>query len=539
MELKTLLKSCLLCIATLGTITSVQAQNLALTATSAHSGGGATGTPDYSAANYNDNTIASCGSTPWGWVSTNGWIEYTWSTPQLIASVKFFKDNRPMTSCTIEYWNGSTYVTSMTYSNSITCEDSVVLPTPITTTKLRFNNVGGSSNPNHREIRVWGVPCSTQVTQDPPPAIIVCEEGNMKIGVKAQDVTDYQWQLDNGSGYVAITNSTDITGATTDTLRISNIPTTFDNAKIRCLISKTVCRDSSTDAEVKVNGLVKMQALDNKDTTCISATKDLEIKVAGAIQTYRWQIFVPGTGFVDVPFAPPYNHMGNILRIEGVPDTLDGSQFRVIVDGVCNSDTSNQLQLSVAPIPGVGIPPADTFVKPGNFAFFKVEATAAGARYQWQAAPPTGNFVNLNDGGIYTGVKTNILVVKAVSTPQNNFRFRCIVMSSMMCNSPGDTSDEAVLTVDATSVNDIDGNGQFMLYPNPANASDLYISATTGLNNRRLTYNVVDNTGRLVLNGNLNSNHQHVDIGRLGSGIYMVQITEQGRVVGRSKFTKL
>ncbi|MBZ0099781.1 MAG: hypothetical protein K8F30_11885, partial [Taibaiella sp.] len=54
-----------------------KAQNLALTATAAHSGGGAT---TYAATNYNDNVYNACNNLPWGWVTTNGWIEYTWST---------------------------------------------------------------------------------------------------------------------------------------------------------------------------------------------------------------------------------------------------------------------------------------------------------------------------------------------------------------------------------------------------------------------------------------------------------------------------
>ena len=81
--------------------------NVALTATAAQSGGG-TGAPPsgYGAANYNDNVIAtgpSCAevNTPWGWVSTNGSITYTWSSATTFNKIVFYKSNRPMTTCTI------------------------------------------------------------------------------------------------------------------------------------------------------------------------------------------------------------------------------------------------------------------------------------------------------------------------------------------------------------------------------------------------------------------------------------------------------
>lgn len=126
--------------------------NVALTATSAHSGGGAT---TYGPQNYNDDVISAAPATlPWGWVSTNGWIEYTWVNPTTFNKIKFWKADRPMTSCTVQKWDGSTYVNIHSYSGSAS-EDSIMFTAPHTTTKLRFNTVAGSSNPNHREIQVF------------------------------------------------------------------------------------------------------------------------------------------------------------------------------------------------------------------------------------------------------------------------------------------------------------------------------------------------------------------------------------------------
>ena len=136
---------------------SLNAQvNYALTATAAHSSGGAS--PDYGAELYNNGIIptpyTATGVGLWGWLNSNGWIEFTWSSPVTFNRVKFYKAGRPMYTCTFEYWNSTTssYVSFHNY-NSTVIEDSVDF-TPITTTKFRMNTIAGSGNPNFMEIQV-------------------------------------------------------------------------------------------------------------------------------------------------------------------------------------------------------------------------------------------------------------------------------------------------------------------------------------------------------------------------------------------------
>jgi len=136
------------------TTSSGSASNIGLSAVSTHSGGGAS--PSYGPELYNNGVIPAYGTSGtgiWGWTTTNGWIEYTWSTPKRINKVVFYKDNRPMSTCTFQYWDGSSYVNFFNYNNSA-IQDSVTFPV-INTTKLRFNNIAGSSNPNFREIEVY------------------------------------------------------------------------------------------------------------------------------------------------------------------------------------------------------------------------------------------------------------------------------------------------------------------------------------------------------------------------------------------------
>jgi Glycine rich protein/PKD-like domain len=142
-----------------GSIFANAQTNEALTATATQTSGGVT---IYSPANYNDNKIvgfSGCSGygtcpTPWGWVFEGGTITYTWSSPVTVAKVVFYFADRPMNSCTVQYWDGSSFVNIGNYSTAICNTDSMTFA-PVTTTILRFVNCTAPlANPNFREILV-------------------------------------------------------------------------------------------------------------------------------------------------------------------------------------------------------------------------------------------------------------------------------------------------------------------------------------------------------------------------------------------------
>ncbi len=173
--------------------------NHALTATSTQSGGGSAA---YGPDNYNDGIISAFGSTPWGWVNTNGSIEYTWASAVPLNSVVFHKDNRPFSSLDLEYWDGTQYVSIMTVLGTVANKDSINFPT-VSTTKLRMNNIGGS-NPNFREIQAYfliSVPNDAGVTSLDTPGVFCAGTQNVVARIANQgknriDSVMVGWSLD-------------------------------------------------------------------------------------------------------------------------------------------------------------------------------------------------------------------------------------------------------------------------------------------------------------------------------------------------------
>jgi PKD repeat protein len=125
---------------------------------------------------WNWNTIndltkgPSCGGqTAFVWTSgpphpTNDWMQWVWNDVMVISHLKIWHaqtTGRFLTGGTIQGWNGSAWYDFYTFSglNQSNCENTVTLPTPLVSTRMRINRfvpgTGQNSNMNYREIEIW------------------------------------------------------------------------------------------------------------------------------------------------------------------------------------------------------------------------------------------------------------------------------------------------------------------------------------------------------------------------------------------------
>ena len=142
---------CLLAAFSLVTVKSYGSGNVAPSATFTRSSGGS-GAYGFDT-QVNDQIFPGCSASPFAWLSGGGYIDITWSSSQTIDELIIYRGNRPYTSFTLQYWNGSSFVnTGYSYSGSSACTQSHPF-SAVTTTILRINAVIGS-NPNFHEIEV-------------------------------------------------------------------------------------------------------------------------------------------------------------------------------------------------------------------------------------------------------------------------------------------------------------------------------------------------------------------------------------------------
>ncbi|WP_375239411.1 IPT/TIG domain-containing protein, partial [Aurantibacter sp.] len=92
-------------------------------------------------------------------------------------------------------------------------------------------------------------------TITPPNSQSICENNNVvfSVSVSGSDTYTYQWQILNSSGnWVDIVNDANYSGATTNTLTISNTPISFDNNQYHCEITSSSCNLISNSALLQV-----------------------------------------------------------------------------------------------------------------------------------------------------------------------------------------------------------------------------------------------------------------------------------------------
>lgn len=80
-------------------------------------------------------------------------------------------------------------------------------------------------------------PCSTPVITVQPTSYITCDGDTAMFKIKTSYESVYQWQVNNGSGFVNITNNGVYAGANNDSLFIYNAVTATNGYTYRCLVS--------------------------------------------------------------------------------------------------------------------------------------------------------------------------------------------------------------------------------------------------------------------------------------------------------------
>lgn len=272
------------------------------------------------------------------------------------------------------------------------------------------------------------------------------------------------------------------------------------------------------------------------DTSCSANSTYLFVRPNGPVLNYTWQVD-NGTGTFTNVTGAPFVPTNDTLFINNIPSSLDGAKVRVVMNGLCGDDTSAEMNMVVNAVPTVATPPVDFIADAGDTATFTVTASGLGVDYRWQAGI-NGVYANINNNGVYTGVFTNTLTVRGVSRAQDGFEYRCVV-SSNFCTGAPDTSLPGILYVNfPLGVNNINSNHIINLYPNPANGNT--ITLEVGDNSKLESYKIIDNTGRILLTGDINKPAQQLDITQLQSGIYFISITDiEGITMKTLRFTKL
>ena len=135
------------------------------------------------------------------------------------------------------------------------------------------------------------------------------------------------------------------------------------------------------------------------------------------------------------------------------PVSVSGTYYVRAQDNttLCWSTASASIAMTINASPTISSHPSNTTVSVGSNATFTVTAAGGGLTYQWQE-DQGGGFVNLSDGGIYSGTGTSSLTLSGVTLTMDTWQYKCIVTG--VCAPPTITSNVATLSIVTTSVGD-------------------------------------------------------------------------------------
>ncbi len=197
--------------------------------------------------------------------------------------------------------------------------------------------VSGACNPpdtsNVATLTVNTAP--TLVSQS--PSVTVCEGDNALFSITATGSgLNYQWQVDDGTGFVNVPAAAPYSGGTTATLTITGATAAMDGYQYRVIVTGT-CAPVATSGTVTLNvNTLPVVVTDPVDATaCAGSSATFSVGATGTGITYQWQVD-DGTGWVNLTDNATYSGSTTTsLTVSGLTFAMDGYQYRVIVSGTC------------------------------------------------------------------------------------------------------------------------------------------------------------------------------------------------------------
>lgn len=282
----------------------------------------------------------------------------------------------------------------------------------------------------------------------------------------SQSGVTYQWQVNSGNGYENISNSSLYNGANHQTLVLSFASLTSDLSGnlYRCLVGACDPPVASFEAQLILHEMPQITQQPEIQTICVGGEATFSVGVTGSNVGYQWQSFYNGT-YTDLTNNDTYFGVNsNTLIINDAQLSLDNYYYRCVIESGTCSVNSSLSRLIVRSYPQISLHPTNVTVNAGVNATFTVSATGTSLSYQWQA-----NGVNLENGTHVGGANSSTLILFGTGNSAYNGAFiQCVITSLSTCSV---TSNEALLTVNPTSIANNELANAISIYPVPSNGT--------------------------------------------------------------------
>jgi gliding motility-associated-like protein len=313
-----------------------------------------------------------------------------------------------------------------------------------------YNQIAGMKNTglNFNNYSLY-TPLATALITNQPADQATCVAGNVNFSLLASDAVSYQWQVDQGSGFVNVLDNAQYSNSTSNTLTITGATIGMHNFLYKCIATGS-SGTPATSKTVKLsvfNAPVSIDFQPFNRSICAGTVTTFQIGASNA-SSYQWQVDQQdGLGYIDVTEGSVYaNVTTSTLTITAAATAgMNGYAYHCIAKGPCSgSVTSQPASLSVSIPPFISSSPSNATVCEGTATTFSVFSINA-STFQWQVDDGTGaGFKDILNVGPYSGARTPGLTVNALAS-MNGYRYQCVAGNG--CQPSPVTSGIASLTV--------------------------------------------------------------------------------------------
>ena len=234
----------------------------------------------------------------------------------------------------------------------------------------------------------------------------------------------YQWSSSPDNA-----NWTAISGATSQNYTPGSLSSTTYYKRVVTSTSCPAVSSTPNPFAITINPGVSITSNPSPTTVCPAQNATFTVAATGTNLTYQWQVNT-GSGFSNITTGIQYSgYTTATLTVLSTTSAENNYNYQCVVSSNCspNSATSSPAALTVSPTPIINTQPSNVASCQGNTATFGVTATGTAITYQWQEKVYGGSFLNITNGGIYSGATSATLTLTGVTTTMNANQYQCIL----------------------------------------------------------------------------------------------------------------
>ncbi|AWI24595.1 Ig-like domain-containing protein [Flavobacterium pallidum] len=269
-------------------------------------------------------------------------------------------------------------------------------------------------------------------------SILPADNTSFSVTATGTGISSYVWEVNDGSGWATVADGGVYSGATTNTLSLTNVTSGMNQYQYRVTVSGTApCAAVTSDPAVLTVTSISINAQPQSQTICSNSGVTFFVTTSGGTpSSYQWQYRVNSAGtFADIPSATSSSYS----IPSGLTSANTGNQYQVVING--GSLVSNVATLTVNDVVAINTNPAtQTVCSSAASVTFTVGATGTGLTYQWE--------LSTDNGGNWSPISAATTASYTINTPAVSLtgnQYRAVVSGLAPCSAQ--TSTAATLTV--------------------------------------------------------------------------------------------